>query len=79
MKIIDELQHPEVNELIHICAVSADLEGHKELCDLMKKNVEVKPPMLDKSEEEKKKKEDKELDDFLMDTFPASDPIAHYE
>lgn len=68
--------HPEINEMIHICAVSPDAEDTKVICDLIS---------IDNSKNEKRAKIvarrvkiESKLDKELQDTFPASDPITHY-
>jgi hypothetical protein len=67
-------EHPEITEFAHICAVSPDAEGTKEICDILNATTVV---TVSKSKKKKIKK-DKELDKDLKDTFPASDPITHY-
>ncbi|RUR13367.1 hypothetical protein [Legionella sp. km772] len=71
----DKCDHPEVIEFAHICAVSPDADGAKEICELLKTTTVT----VTKSKTKKKKiNKDKILDKELKDTFPASDPITHY-
>ncbi len=73
MRTSDKMDHPEIIEFVHICAISPDAEGAKEICDLLKDNTKVAF-----KNKRKRAKKDKELDQALKDTFPASDPITHY-
>ncbi len=79
MSTIKNSEHPEVAEFIHICAMSPEAEGNKEICELIKKTTVVSKAVVTQFSHTKKEiKEDEELDESLKDTFPASDPITHY-
>jgi hypothetical protein len=74
MKANDKFEHPEILDMMHICAVSPDVEGTREICDLMGSTT-----IIDKSKSIPiKRKNNDDLDKSLEDTFPASDPISHY-
>ena len=73
MKNNDNL-HPEITEIEHICAVSPDDEGTKEICDLIKTTSIV----TDSKNKKKSSQKESQLDNELKDTFPASDPVTHY-
>ena len=73
MKNNDNL-HPEITEIEHICAVSPDDEGTKEICDIIKTTTIV----TGFKSKKKRSIKESELDNELKDTFPASDPVTHY-
>lgn len=74
----DKCEHPELIEFVHICAISPDAYGAKEICELLKSTTVTVSTVKVKTKTEKAKSKDKELDQALKDTFPASDPITHY-
>ena len=73
MRTNDKFEHPEVIELLNICAVSPDAMGAREVCDLML----VSAVKSSKKRRLRKKIED-DLDEALDETLPASDAVAHY-
>lgn len=73
MRPNDKVIHPEIIEFMHICAVSPEAEGAKEICELLNS---TKKTSFKKNK--KRSIKDKKLDQELKDTFPASDPITHY-
>lgn len=73
MKANDKLDHPEIIEVINICAISPDVDGVKEVCELIK-TTKVSLPQ----ENGKRAKKEQELDRNLKETFPASDAITRY-
>ena len=70
------INHPEIAEFIHICAVSPDAEDTKMICDLIK-GISFNQEGATKRSSKQIKRE-KDLDAELEDTFPASDAVAHY-
>ena len=70
MNTNDKFEHPEILEFMHICSVSPDMDGAREVCELMRNTTII-------AESERTKIEN-ELDKSLEDTFPASDPVTHY-
>jgi hypothetical protein len=75
MKKSGTLVHPEMEEFMHICAISPD--GSKDVCEHIQ-TMEGNDLKEKDKVKMKKRKKDKELDRDLKDSFPASDPLTHY-
>lgn len=64
-------EHPEVKDIHNICDITSDKDKTGGVCEEVNKDSATK-------DADEKKKKDKELDQALKETFPASDPTAEY-
>ena len=78
MRTNDHPEHPEVIELMHICAVSPDVDSTKEVCEVFKGSTKKKRHSKDHDKRNEQLNKESDLDRDLEATFPASDATAHY-
>jgi hypothetical protein len=66
-------EHPEVADIKNICEISSQTQYTSDVCEKIKANKVISLKI-----EVKRLKNDKELDEALEETFPASDAVAKY-